>query len=83
MEGDWLCGDLIGKCIHCLVSMKETDLVLTTGILLRISVGPVAFLVAKSFTASRIFENDTQTYFHVVPGLIYPTYTISKAISYL
>ena len=38
-----------------------------TGILLRMMVSPLAFLVATSFNLSRIFENHTNKYFHVVP----------------
>ena len=51
-----------------LITVKEIDLMSTTGILLRVKADPLAFLVANSSYLSRIFKSDTNNYFHVVPG---------------
>ena len=55
-------------------------------ILIRMNVGPLAFLALKSFNSSRVFENHADKYFHVVPGqvvIIHVTFEIFKPISYL
>ena len=43
VERSWICDDLIGKCIRCLITAKETDLMLIYGILLPMKVGQLAF----------------------------------------
>ena len=49
-----------------LTKVKKIELMPITGILLRMKVGPLAFLVANCFKSIRIFENHTSKYFHVV-----------------
>ena len=67
-ERNLICGDLIAKCIRCHITAKETDLMPITRILLRVKLGQLAFIVATSFTSSRIIKKYTNKYFHVVHG---------------
>ena len=51
---------------------------------MKLKKGPLESLLANSFNLSRIFENNTNKYFHVVPGhtVIHITHEILRATAY-
>ena len=83
LETNGICGDLIGACIHCFITTKETGLISITGSLLWINVGPSALLVGYSILTHVGFSKITQTdIFTSLLNISHETYGILTAISH-
>ena len=51
-----------------LATLKETDLIPITGLLVWLKAGPLAFLVAIALACQGVWKSHKQIFFHVVPG---------------
>ena len=58
---------------------KETDSMMINKFLVRMKVGPLAFLVTNSFNCSMMFENHTHNIFMLFLDIIHVTCEILKA----